>query len=192
MKDWNKKNNKESEGVTTVNDVEVSKSVTYFDENGERQKEKIEIRNHADFYKFYPENLDIGFRVLKLDSSCMKDVYYSPDKIQQDLLSGLEDNIKEDRSAEDLLFQVMLDMGVLLSSEIKVIDIQGKKVFNVNEGNLVCCFDKDLTDEVVTEIAKMQPLYAVFRDSSMASDSVNVNFDQIFETYSPTTTRKVL
>ena len=192
LKDWNKKNNKESEGVTTVNDVEVSKSVTYFDENGERQKEKIEIRNHADFYKFYPENLDIGFRVLKLDSSCMKDVYYSPDKIQQDLLSGLEDNIKEDRSAEDLLFQVMLDMGVLLSSEIKVIDIQGKKVFNVNEGNLVCCFDKDLTDEVVTEIAKMQPLYAVFRDSSMASDSVNVNFDQIFETYSPTTTRKVL
>ena len=135
---------------------------------------------------------DIGFRVLKLDSSCMKDVYYSPDKIQQDLLSGIEDNIKEDRSSEDLLFQVMLDMGVLLSSDIKVMNIQGKKVFNVNDGNLVCCFDKDLTDEVVTEIAKLQPLYAVFRDSSMSSDSVAVNFDQIFETYSPTTTRKVI
>lgn len=135
---------------------------------------------------------DTGFLVLKLDSSCMKDVYYSPDKIQQNLLSGLEDNIKEDRTSEDLLFQVMLDMGVLLSSDIKVMDIQGKKVFNVNDGDLICCFDKNLTDEVVTEIAKLQPLYAVFRDSSMSSDSVAVNFDQIFETYSPTTIRKIL
>ena len=138
------------------------------------------------------QNLDTGFRVLKLDSSCMKDVYYSPSDITQSLLDKLEDNIKEDRTPEDLLFQVMLDMGVMLSSEIKTLDIKGKKVFNVNDGNLVCCFDKNLTDDVVTEIAKMQPLYAVFRDSSMASDSVNVNFDQIFETYSPTTTRKVL
>lgn len=137
-------------------------------------------------------NLDIGFRVLKLDSSCMKDVYYSPNKISQDLLSQFEDNIKEDRTAEDLLFQVMLDMGVILSSEIKILDIKGKKVFNVNDGNLVCCFDKNLTDEVVTEIAKMQPLYAVFRDASMSSDSVAVNFDQIFETYSTTTTRKII
>ena len=137
-------------------------------------------------------NLDVGFRDLKLDSSCMKDVYYSPDKMQQDLLSGLEDNIKEDRTPEDLLFQVMLDMGVLLSSEIKTLEINGKKVFNVNDGDLVCCFDKDLNETTVTAIAKMQPLYAVFRDSSMSSDSMAVNFDQIFETYSPTTTRKVI
>ena len=137
-------------------------------------------------------DIDTGFRVLKLDSSCMKDVYYSPNKISQDLLAQFEDNIKEDRTAEDLLFQVMLDMGVILSSNIKTLDIQGKKVFNVNDGNLVCCFDKNLTDDVVTEIAKMQPLYAVFRDSSMSSDSVAVNFDQIFETYSPTTTRKII
>ncbi len=136
--------------------------------------------------------LDIGFRCLKLDSSCMKDIYYSPNKMTQDLLTQFEDNIKEDRTPEDLLFQVMLDMGVMLSSDIKVMDIQGKNVFNVNDGNLVCCFDNDLTDEVVTEIAKLQPLYAVFRDSSMSSDSVAVNFDQIFETYSPTTTRKVI
>ena len=122
----------------------------------------------------------------------MKDVYYSPDKMQQDLLSGLEDNIKEDRTPEDLLFQVMLDMGVLLSSEIKTLEINGKKVFNVNDGDLVCCFDKDLNETTVTAIAKMQPLYAVFRDSSMSSDSMAVNFDQIFETYSPTTTRKVI
>lgn len=136
--------------------------------------------------------LDVGFRDLKLDSSCMKDVYYSPNKLNQDLLSQLEDNIKEDRTAEDLLFQVMLDMGVILSSEIKTIDIQGKKVFNVNDGDLVCCFDKDLNDDVVTAIAKMQPLYAVFRDASMSTDSVAVNFDQIFETYSPTTIRKII
>lgn len=136
--------------------------------------------------------LDIGFRCLKLDSSCMKDIYYSPNKTTQDLLTQFEDNIKEDRTPEDLLFQVMLDMGVLLSSEIKTLEINGKKVFNVNDGDLVCCFDKNLNDEVVTEIAKLQPLYAVFRDASMSTDSVAVNFDQIFETYSPTTTRKVI
>lgn len=136
--------------------------------------------------------LDVGFRDLKLDSSCMKDVYYSPNKLNQDLLSQFEDNIKVDRTAEDLLFQVMLDMGVMLSSEIKTIDVQGKKVFNVNDGDLVCCFEKDLNENIVTEIAKMQPLYAVFRDASMSTDSVAVNFDQIFETYSPTTTRKVI
>ena len=137
-------------------------------------------------------SLDIGFRVLKLDSSNMKDIYYRPAELNQASLLDYVSNIKEDRTPEDLLFQVMLDMGVMLSSDIKVMDIQGKNVFNVNDGNLVCCFDNDLTDEVVTEIAKLQPLYAVFRDSSMSSDSVAVNFDQIFETYSPTTTRKVL
>ena len=135
---------------------------------------------------------DVGFRDLKLDSSCMKDVYYSPDKTTQDLLTQFEDNIKEDRTPEDLLFQVMLDMGVMLSSEIKSLEINGKKVFNVNDGDLVCCFDKNIDDEVVTAIAKMQPLYAVFRDASMSTDSVAVNFDQIFETYSPTTIRKII
>ena len=137
-------------------------------------------------------NIDAGFRVLKLDSSNMKDIYYKPSELNQASLLDCVSNIKDGRSSEDLLFQVMLDMGVMLSSEIKTIDIKGKQVFNVNDGNLVCCFDNDLTDEVVTEIAKMGPLYAVFRDSSMSSDSVAVNFDQIFETYSPTTTRKVL
>ena len=127
-----------------------------------------------------------------LNSNPMKDVYYSPSDTEQTNLLDLVSNIKEDRSPEDLLFQVMLDMGVMLSSDIKTLDIKGKKVFNVNDGNLVCCFDENLTEDVVTEIAKMQPLYAVFRDSSMSSDTVAVNFDQIFETYSPSTTRKVL
>lgn len=138
------------------------------------------------------DKLDIGFRVLKLDSSCMKDIYYSPNKTTQDLLTQFEDNIKEDRTPEDLLFQVMLDMGVLLSSEIKTLEINGKKVFNVNDGDLVCCFDKNIDDDTVTQIAKMKPLYALFRDSSMSSDSVAVNFDQIFETYSQSTTRKII
>ena len=169
------------------------------DPKSEEFKKAIEIavdnleNNRLDSIYLEEKKLpDIGFRVLKLDSSNMKDVYYSPSDTEQTNLLDLVSNIKEDRSPEDLLFQVMLDMGVILSSEIKTLDIKGKKVFNVNDGNLVCCFDENLTDEVVTEIAKMQPLYAVFRDSSMSSDSVAVNFDQIFETYSPSTTRKVL
>ena len=136
--------------------------------------------------------LDIGFRVLKVDSSNMQDVYYRPDEYTQDLLSSLTDNIKPDRTPEDLLFQVMLDLGVLLSSKIEEMVIGGKKVFNVADGYLMACFDNDVTDEVVREIAKKQPYYAVFRDSGMASDSVATNFEQIFATYSPSTIRKVL
>jgi adenine-specific DNA-methyltransferase len=136
--------------------------------------------------------LDIGFRVLKVDSTNMQDVYYRPDEYTQDLLSSLTDNIKPDRTPEDLLFQVMLDLGVLLSSKIEEMVIGGKKVFSVADGYLMACFDRDVTDEVVREIAKKQPYYAVFRDSGMASDSVATNFEQIFETYSPSTIRKVL
>lgn len=159
----------------------------------EKLNQEDGLKNLEDFMNQADRTIpDIGFRVLKLDSSNMKDVYYTPAETPQASLLDLVSNIKEDRSPEDLLFQVMLDMGVMLSSDIKTLDIKGKKVFNVNDGNLVCCFDENLTDEVVTEIAKMQPLYAVFRDSSMSSDSVAVNFDQIFETYSPSTTRKVL
>ena len=159
----------------------------------EKLNQEDGLKNLEDFMNQADRTIpDIGFRVLKLDSSNMKDVYYSPSDTDQTNLLDLVSNIKEDRTPEDLLFQVMLDMGVILSSDIKTLDIKGKKVFNVNDGNLVCCFDENLTDEVVTEIAKMQPLYAVFRDSSMSSDSVAVNFDQIFETYSPSTTRKVL
>ena len=163
-----------------------------FIEEENKFEDKYALKTTPAISKDILKNLDIGFRVLKLDSSNMKDVYYSPSDTEQTNLLDLVSNIKEDRSSEDLLFQVMLDMGVMLSSEIKTLDIKGKKVFNVNDGNLVCCFDENLNDDVVTEIAKMQPLYAVFRDSSMSSDSVAVNFDQIFDTYSPSTTRKVL
>ena len=138
------------------------------------------------------QSLDIGFRVLKCDSSNMKDVYYNPAEYEQSLFSRLEDNIKEDRTPEDLLFQVMLDLGVLLSSKIEETTIAGKKVFNVEDNYLITCFDEDITDDVITEIAKQKPYYFVMRDSSMANDSVATNFEQIFATYSPDTVRKVL
>ncbi len=138
------------------------------------------------------QNLDVGFRVLKCDSSNMKDVYYTPDKLSADSLFDHANNIKEDRSPEDLLFQVMLDLGVLLSSKIEETIIAGKKVFSVADGFLMACFDKDVTDDVITAIAKQKPYYFVMRDSSMANDSVATNFDQIFATYSPDTVRKVI
>lgn len=139
-----------------------------------------------------PADLDIGFRCLRLDSSNMENVYYTPEETQQQDMFSLVDNVKPDRTPEDLLFQVMLDLGVLLSSPIEVKEIAGEKVFNVADGFLLACFDHDVTEETVKAIAQMKPYYAVFRDSSMANDSVATNFEQIFETYSPDTVRKVL
>ena len=139
-----------------------------------------------------PADLDIGFRCLRLDESNMQQVYYTPDAVAQRDLFSLVDNVKPDRTPEDLLFQVMLDLGVLLSSSIEVKEIAGKKVFNVADGFLLACFDTDATDETVRAIAQMKPCYAVFRDSGMANDSVATNFDEIFKSYSPDTVRKVL
>lgn len=150
--------------------------------------ESYEVDEIMNKYK----NLDVGFRVLKCDSSNMKDVYYNPAEYEQSLFSRLEDNIKEDRTPEDLLFQVMLDLGVLLSSKIEETTIAGKKVFNVEDNYLIACFDDNVTEDVITEIAKQKPYYFVMRDSSMANDSVATNFEQIFATYSPDTVRKVL
>lgn len=137
-------------------------------------------------------NLDVGFRVLKCDTSNMKEVYYNPAEYEASLFSSLEDNIKEDRTPEDLLFQVMLDLGVLLSGKIEETTIAGKKVFNVEDNYLIACFDSNVTEETIKAIAKQKPYYFVMRDSSMANDSVATNFDQIFATYSPDTVRKVL
>ena len=142
--------------------------------------------------KAIAESLDIGFRVLKCDTSNMKEVYYNPAEYEVSLFSRLEDNIKEDRTPEDLLFQVMLDLGVLLSGKIEETTIACKKVFNVEDNYLIACFDSDVTEETIKAIAKQKPYYFVMRDSSMANDSVATNFDQIFATYSPDTVRKVL
>ena len=138
------------------------------------------------------QDLDTGFRVLKCDTSNMKEVYYNPAEYEASLFSRLEDNIKEDRTPEDLLFQVMLDLGVLLSGKIEETTIAGKKVFNVEDNYLIACFDSDVTEDTIKAIAKQKPYYFVMRDSSMANDSVATNFDQIFATYSPDTVRKVL
>jgi adenine-specific DNA-methyltransferase len=137
-------------------------------------------------------DIDYGFRVFKVDSTNMEDVYYKPADYNQGQMEMFANNIKADRTPEDLLFQVMLDLGILLSSDIEETEIAGKKVFSVAGGYLIACFDSDVTEETVKEIAKRKPFYAVFRDSGMATDSVATNFEQIFETYSPKTQRKVL
>ena len=154
--------------------------------------EEYKGETKLDIKKLYNKNLDIGFRVLKLDSTNMKDVYYNPAEYEMSFFDTLADNIKEDRTPEDLLFQVMLDLGILLSSSIEESIIGGKKVFNVADGFLYACFDENVTEDVITEIAKKNPYYFVMRDSSMANDSVATNFEQIFATYSPETVRKVL
>lgn len=136
--------------------------------------------------------IDYGFRCFKVDSSNMKNIYYNPSDYDQDMMNLFADNIKMDRTPVDLLIQVMLDLGILISSKIEKTVIFGKEVFSVANGYLLACFDKDITDEVVRNIAEKHPYYAVFRDYSMATDSVAVNFDQIFNTYSPKTIRKVL
>ena len=138
------------------------------------------------------QDLDVGFRVLKCDESNMKPVYYTPAETEQGQMDLLADNIKEDRTPEDLLFQVMLDMGVELSSSIEVTEIAGKKVFDVGHNFLLACFGREVTEEAVTEVAKRKPSYFAMRDSSMADDTVAANFEQIFRTYSPETVRRVL
>lgn len=138
------------------------------------------------------QDLDIGFRVLKCDSSNMEDVYYTPREHMDKQQSLFVDNIKEGRDDEDLLFQVMLELDTPLSSKIIKTEIAGKVVYNVAQGHLMACFDRDVTDEVITAIAKEMPSYFVMRDSSLANDSVAINFEQIFNTYSPQTVRRVL
>ena len=136
------------------------------------------------------DKLDIGFRVLKLDSSNMQDVYYTPQEFTMNDLFA--DNVKPDRTAEDLLFQVMLDLGVELSATIEQRTMNGKQVFFVNDNYLVACFDTDITEDTIKAIAKLKPYYFVMRDSSLASDNVADNFDQLFETYGKDTIRKIV
>lgn len=162
------------------------------------RNEQLGIKNESDNSSLQTPNssLDTGFRVLKCDSSNMKEVYYNPAEYEPSLFSSLEDNIKEDRTPEDLLFQVMLDLGILLSSKIQVrsekVGMRNYSYFDVEDGYLIACFDKNIDEEVITAIAKQKPYYFVMRDSSMATDSVATNFEQIFAAYSPDTVRKVL
>ena len=136
------------------------------------------------------DKLDIGFRVLKLDSSNMEDVYYTPQEFS--LLSLFNENVKADRTNEDLLFQVMLDLGIELSAKIETKQITGKTVHFVDGNYLVACFDREVNETVITEIAKLHPVYFVMRDASAANDNVIDNFEQLFEAYSKDTIRKIL
>ena len=138
------------------------------------------------------QHLDTGFRVLKLDSSNMKDVFYSPKETEQQDLFALVDNVKPDRTSGDLLFQVMLELGATLDSKIEESMVDGKTIYNVGDGYLVACFDQEVSEDVVKAIAKMQPMYAVLRDTSMADDATTTNFEQIFKTNAPNTTTKIL
>ncbi|WP_295430434.1 site-specific DNA-methyltransferase [uncultured Prevotella sp.] len=138
------------------------------------------------------QHLDTGFRVFKLDSSNMKDVFYSPKETSQLELFTLVDNVKDDRTSEDLLFQVMLELSATLDSKIEESVVDGKTIYNVAEGYLVACFDQEVSDDVVKAIAKMQPTYAVLRDTSLVDDATATNFEQIFKTYAPNTTTKIL
>ena len=138
------------------------------------------------------QDLDTGFRVLKLDSTNMQDIYYSPKDISQADLFSQVDNVKPDRTGEDLLFQVMLELGATLDSKIETTTVAGKTIYNVAEGYLVACFDPNVTDDVVKSIAQMLPAYAVLRDTSMKDDSTATNFEQIFKTYSPDTVTRIL
>ena len=136
------------------------------------------------------EHLDIGFRVLKLDSSNMEDVYYRPEESTEKTL--FEDNIKPDRTSEDLLFQVMLECNLPLSAKIETEKIAEKEVFSVNDGYLIACFDEKVNEDVIKEVAKRKPYYFVMRDSSLSSDNVADNFEQIFQAYSKDTIRRIL
>lgn len=170
--------------ISFLDSIDKSHSIT------EIAKERI--KRVANKIKRSNMNVDTGFRVLKLDSSNMEDVYYSPIEYNQQSLFAKTENVKSDRTNEDLLFQVMLELGATLDSKIEQIEIEGKTIYNVASNYLVACFDNEINDSVVTAIAKMQPQYAVFRDSSMVDDSTATNFEQIFKTYSPNTTTKVL
>ncbi|WP_313326563.1 site-specific DNA-methyltransferase [Sphingobium yanoikuyae] len=168
-----------TDGLSTI--AEVSK------ERIRRAGKKIrEGQCHPDW------NRDVGFRVFKVDTSNMKDVYYRPDELKQSDLLDMVDNVKEDRTSEDLLFQVLVDWGVDLTLPIRRETVQGKTVFFVDDNALVACFDRGVTEELVKELAKREPLRVVFRDNGFVSDAVKINVEQIFRQLSPSTDVKAI
>lgn len=159
-----------------------------------RRAGKMILESHSEqnggLFSGEHDYLDIGFRVLKLDSSNMEDVYYKPEDSSESTL--FEDNVKPDRSGEDLLFQVMLECNLPLSAKIQTEKIAGKEVFSVNNGYLIACFDEDVNEEVITAVAKRKPYYFIMRDKSLSSDNVADNFEQIFQAYSKETIRRII
>lgn len=181
-------------GYTTISDIgkeRIRRAGTQI-KNELRKKATGQTTLDGDSPVQNPDNLDIGFRVLKLDTTNMEEVFYTPEEYTKTHLAGTEDNIKKDRTQEDLLFQVMLELGVPLSGKITTEKIDECEVFSVEDNYLYACFDDNISDTVIKAIAEKKPYYAVFRDSGMANDAVLTNFDQIFAAISPTTKRKVL
>ena len=152
-----------------------------------RAGEKIKEEN-----PLVAQNLDIGFRVLKLDDSNMKDVYYTPDEIDQDMIAATESNIKEDRNELDLLFGCLLDWGLPLSMPYRSETIDGCTVHTYNDGDLIACFNENIPDSVIKEIARRKPIRAVFRDSSFATSPEKINVGEIFKLIAPDTRVKVV
>ena len=160
----------------------------------ELAKERInrDAKQIIDSNNLLQHEIDTGYRVLRLKSSNMNEVYYNPSNMTQSLLDSTVDNIKPDRTDLDLLFQVMLELGTELSAKIDEVDVNGIKYYKVNDDDIIACFDSDVTNEVIVEIAQLNPLYAVFKNSAFASDSVGINNEQIFKTYSPSTKIRIL
>lgn len=168
---------KKDQGYKTI--CEIAKKLIR--RTGRKIKEETELQG---------QDLDVGFRVLKLDSSNMQDVYYTPQEFTVNDLFA--DNVKPDRTPEGLLFPIMLDLGVELSATIKQRTMDGKHVFFVNDNYLIACFGTDIAEDTIKEIAKLKPYYFVMRDNSLASDNVTDNFDQLFETYNKETVRWII
>ena len=175
-------------GVDIVNNQE-GQGLEFSDSDG---KNKRKESYSPDSYMYHPENLDIGFRVLKLDDTNMKDVYYSPAEYNQEMLAGLESNIKDDRTDLDLLFGCLLDWGLPLSLPYTSEKIDGFTVHTYNGDDLIACFDENISDAAIKEIAKRQPLRAVFRDSSFNSSPEKINVGEIFKMLAPDTRVKVI
>lgn len=155
---------------------------------GEVESENQQLKLGED-----PRSLpDVGFRVLRIDTSNFKGTYATPDATDQGSLLDLIDNVKEGRSAEDILFQVLPAFRIPYSAHVETLDIHGKKVFDVNHGQLLACFDADVTNDVIEEIARRKPSYAVMRDLSFKDDSASANFEELFKTFSPDTIRRVI
>ncbi len=163
---------------------------TICDIGEERIKKSCEIITNES--GMLARNIDSGFRVLKLDSSNMNDVFYNAKNMTQSLFDNTVDNVKSDRTPLDLLFQVMLELGIELSAKIEEKIILGKKLFVVNDNDIVACFDNNVSNDVIKELASIKPIYAVFRDSVFENDSANINCEQLFKTISPSTIIKVL
>ena len=164
----------------------VEKGYTFTDKETSAEKHvQYSVENPQDHYRFKPQDLDIGFRVLKLDDTNMKDVYYAPDDYDQGMLAALESNIKDDRTDLDLLFGCLIDWGLPLSLPYKSEQIDGCTVHTYNDGDLIACFDANIPESVVKEIAKRKPLRAVFRDSGFASSPEKINVFEIFKLYMP-------